>query len=71
MSAAFSEMAGLTNYAALYAATCAPAQHMGIGAQKGRILPGVDADLVILEESPLENVGNVRGIRQVFQGKRT
>lgn len=62
---------GLTPYEALCAATCYPAEHMGIEKQKGRILPGMDADLAVLEGNPLEDVGNVRKIRRVFQGMRT
>lgn len=61
---------GLTNYEALCAATCNPAKHMGIDAQKGRILPGMDADLVILGANPLEDVGNVRSVKWVIQGQR-
>lgn len=61
---------GLTNYEALCAATCNPAKHMGIDAQKGRILPGMDADLVILGANPLENVGNIRSVKWVIQGQR-
>lgn len=61
---------GLTNYEALCAATCNPAVHMGIQEQKGRILPGMDSDLVILEGNPLEDVGKVRNIKCVIQGER-
>ncbi len=62
---------GLSPYEALSAATRYPAEHMGIEDQKGRILPGMDADLIVLEADPLEDVGNVRNIRRVFQGTRT
>lgn len=62
---------GLTNYEALCAATCNPAKHMGIREQKGRLLPGMDSDLVVLEGDPLEDIGNVRKIRWVFQGTRS
>ena len=61
---------GLTEYEALCAATCYPAEHIGIEKEKGRIMPGMDADLVVLEGNPLEDVGNVRKIRWVFQGTR-
>lgn len=59
---------GMTIYEALCAATCNPAEHMGISGQKGRILPGMDADLIVLSANPLEDVGNVREIRYVMQG---
>ncbi len=61
---------GMTPYDALCAATCSPARHMGIGEQKGRIMVGMDSDLVVLGGNPLENVGNVRRIKWVFQGTR-
>jgi imidazolonepropionase-like amidohydrolase len=61
----------LTVYQALCAATCSPARHMGIEQQKGRILPGMDADLIVLGGNPLEEIGNVRKIRWVFQGIRS
>ena len=60
---------GMTKYEALCAATCNPAEHMKIAGQKGKSLEGMDADLIVLEGSPLENVGNVRKIRYVMQGK--
>ena len=59
---------GMTKYDALCAATCNPARHIGIEDQKGMIAEGMDADLIILEGSPLEDVGNVRKIRYVLQG---
>jgi adenine deaminase len=62
---------GLTNYDALRAATVRPAEHMGISDQKGSIRPGMDADLVILEGNPVEQIGNVRRIRTVIQGVRS
>lgn len=61
---------GMSVYDALCAATCSPAQHMGIGEEKGRIRPGMDSDLVVLEGNPLEQLGNIRKIRWVFQGTR-
>lgn len=62
---------GLTVYEALCAATCYPAEHMGIQDQKGRIITGMDADLVILGANPLEDIGNIRNIKRVFQGTRS
>lgn len=62
---------GLTRYEALCAATCYPAEHMGIENQKGRLLPGMDSDLVLLDGNPLEELGNIRRICQVFQGERS
>lgn len=62
---------GMTNYDALCAATCNPAEHMGIADQKGKISVGMDSDLIILAGNPLENVGNVRNIKYVMQGINT
>ena len=60
---------GMTRYAALAAATSRPAEYIGISDQKGKLLPGLDSDLIVLEENPLEAVGAVRKIRMVFQGE--
>jgi hypothetical protein len=65
------EVYHLTVYQALCAATCYPAEHMGIKEQKGRILPGMDSDLIVLSGNPLEEIGNVRKIQWVFQGTRS
>ena len=62
---------GLTPYEALCAVTCNPAEHMGIVHQKGKLLPGMDSDLVILGGNPLEDIGNIRKVRRVFQGEKT
>ena len=62
---------GMDCYKALCAATCRPAEHMGIENQKGRLLPGMDADLIILKDNPLEDIGNIRKIHRVFQGTRS
>lgn len=61
---------GMSVYQALQAATVRPAEYIGIEKEKGRILPGMDADLVVLEGNPLDNIGNVRRVKQVFQGTR-
>lgn len=61
---------GMTRYDALRAATVNPAVHMGIADHKGRIREGMDADLIVLEKNPLEQVGHVRTIRYVMQGRQ-
>lgn len=60
---------GMTNYGALCAATRNPAEHIGIADEKGRILPGMDSDLVVLDGNPLADVAAVRRVRLVFQGE--
>lgn len=62
---------GMTNYAALAAATSRPAEYIGISDRKGRLMAGMDADLVVLEQNPLEQVGAVRSIRMVMQGRQS
>ena len=58
----------MTEYDALRAATCNPTEHMGIAEHKGRIRPGMDSDLVVLEGNPLDDIGNIRNVKWVFQG---
>lgn len=60
----------MTVYDALRAATVNPAEHIGIAGEKGRILQGMDADVIVLDGNPLEAIGNIRKIRFVFQGKQ-
>ena len=60
---------GLTPYEALCAATCNPAEHMGIVHQKGKLLPGMDSDLVILGGNPLEDIGNIRKGQTCIPGR--
>ena len=62
---------GLSPYEALCAATCNPAEHMGLVHQKGKLLPGMDSDLLILAGNPLEEIGSIRKVKRVFQGERT
>jgi imidazolonepropionase-like amidohydrolase len=50
--------AGLSNYAALEAATKNPAEFFGTLAKTGTIERGKRADLVLLEANPLESISN-------------
>lgn len=62
--------AGLTPSEALDAATSLPADHFDL-ADRGRILPGLRADLVLLEDDPLADISATRKIRGVWiAGKR-
>lgn len=58
--------AGLTPAEALRAATVAPADFMGAGDSLGRVAEGYLADLVLLEASPLEDIGNTRSVAAVI-----
>jgi hypothetical protein len=55
---------GMTPARALYAATVTPNEW--IGANAGQIQPGKAANLVLLSENPLEDIGNTRSIETVI-----
>jgi imidazolonepropionase-like amidohydrolase len=52
--------AGMTPYEVLRSGTVAVAGHLGIGDRAGTIAVGRNADLVLLEANPLENISAVR-----------
>lgn len=57
---------GLTPAEALLAATVNPATFLGVDAEVSRIAPGFRADLVLLEENPLENISATRTVSTVI-----
>lgn len=59
--------AGLTPFAALQTATINPAAYLGVDKQKGTIEEGKEADLLLLDKNPLNNIRNTRAIRAVFK----
>ncbi|GAA0624231.1 amidohydrolase family protein [Kutzneria viridogrisea] len=62
--------AGLSPVQALVAATSAPAEHFGL-ADRGRIRPGLRADLLLVEGDPTEDITATRAISGVWrQGVR-
>jgi hypothetical protein len=58
--------AGLTPFAALRAATVNPASHLGIIKRTGTIETGKEADLLLLDKNPLDDIRNTRAISGVF-----
>ena len=58
--------AGLTPAEALHAATRAPAEVFKL-ADRGRIIPGARADLVLVDGNPLADIKATRAIVQVFK----
>lgn len=52
--------AGLSEHEALRAATAQPARYLGRVKEFGRIVPGLRADLLLLEENPLEDIAHTR-----------
>jgi imidazolonepropionase-like amidohydrolase len=50
---------------AIVAATSKPAQRLGLD-DLGLLQPGYSADLVVLDENPLNDIRNTRSISSVF-----
>ena len=62
--------AGLTPMQALQAATKNPADFMGVIQKQGTIEVGKNADLLVLDANPLEDIGNTQKIRAlVIRGR--
>lgn len=58
--------AGLTPMQAITLATKNGAEHLGISDRKGLVKPGLEADLILLDENPAENIENIKFINSVF-----
>lgn len=56
---------GLTPLEALRAATTTAAELFGIQDRTGRVAPGFEADLIVLERNPLEDIGVVQDVLMV------
>jgi imidazolonepropionase len=64
---------GLTAEEALFGVTAAAADSLGLGGRKGRLTPGADADLLILDLPDVAHFGYALGenpVRAVMQGGR-
>ncbi|MCC5888401.1 MAG: amidohydrolase family protein [Gammaproteobacteria bacterium] len=58
--------AGLSPFAALQSGTTAPARFFGHEGRYGSIVPGAEADLILLRDDPLADIGNTRSIDGVM-----
>jgi imidazolonepropionase-like amidohydrolase len=56
---------GMTPLEALQAATTTAAELLGVSDHTGRIAPGLDADLIVLERNPLDDIGVVQDVLMV------
>jgi imidazolonepropionase-like amidohydrolase len=61
---------GLSNYEALGAATAEAARVCGLADRKGRIAPGLDADLVALDGDPLTDLSALHRVAAVYRHGR-
>ena len=61
---------GMSNEEALLSATARPARCMKLGGRKGRIVPGMDADLIILKENPLSDIRGIASVETVTRSGR-
>jgi imidazolonepropionase-like amidohydrolase len=59
--------AGLSTLDALRAATSRPARYFGLP-DRGSIEPGLRADLVLIEDDPLQDIRATRSIRRIWCG---
>lgn len=59
--------AGLTPMEALQAATITPARVMRMDTHTGSVSAGKDADLIVVDGNPLENIRDIRKVHLVFK----
>ncbi len=62
--------AGLTPMEAIVLATKNSAEHLGVANRKGLVREGMDADLILLEKDPAENISYIQFIDKVFLAGR-
>lgn len=63
--------AGLTPMQAIVLATKNGAEHLGISDRKGLVKTGMEADLILLDKNPAEDISNIRLINRVFAKGKT
>jgi imidazolonepropionase-like amidohydrolase len=64
------ELAGLSRLGALQAATVNPARLMGVATEIGQACPGFRADLIVVEDNPLDDLAALGRPRAVLQEGR-
>jgi imidazolonepropionase-like amidohydrolase len=63
---------GITPTDALITATSAAAAACGVADRKGRVAPGFDADLVVVDGDPSTDITALRRVRAVYaRGRRS
>src|SRR6185436_96899 len=60
--------AGMPPIDALRAATAVPAKSMGLDKEIGTLEKGKKADLIVLDNNPMDEISNVRSVRLVMKG---
>jgi len=58
--------AGLSDLDILRTGTIKPAEYFGQSDIFGQVLEGLEADLILLSENPLENIENLKSVEGVF-----
>jgi imidazolonepropionase-like amidohydrolase len=58
---------GLSTHQALVAATSAAARTLAIGDRVGRIAPGYDADLLVVDGDPIDDISRIGRVRAVMR----
>lgn len=58
---------GMKNIDIIHATTALPAEHMGIHGRLGSIKPGLQADFLILDADPGENISNFSKLHSVYK----
>ena len=64
------EEAGLSRLSALQTATINPARLMGVEDQIGQVSPGFRADLIVVDDNPLDGLAALGDVAMVLQEGR-
>jgi imidazolonepropionase-like amidohydrolase len=64
------QSSGVTPMAALQAATSVAAECFGLAQRTGAIKAGLEADLIVIERNPLDQLGNLQDVLLVINNGR-